>query len=476
MDADADVDVVVDANADVVVCLDGRRRRTGTRQRLRQRPGPRTGTRLRPRPRTGPRPRPRSGIACRLSPVACRLFLPAFALLLTLGLTAACSRNINLLPALGDGGAAGTGGGDTNVTPTCTGLGDPITLPTASGPTCAAALASRGHRYVLCSCESLSAPARIRSDSFDSRTTPAFTEADAAFGINGDLMSTAEVRAGGAFHVAGAGGLRAQNHIRSAASLRVGGPLAMLSDNTDVGTDAYVNGDVSGSNGSVRVNGTLHMPPTATRSGDVQYGALALEAVSVPAPCDCSAGFADVPAAIAAAAASNADTMIGLSPSTLATVPSAKELQLPCGTFYLDDINADAPVTITVRGRTLLVVAGDVTIRDGFTVALDPSAELDLLVGGWLTISGGSFGAAAAPSRFRVWVAGTDSITFDNAPTVSAVVHAPLAPVSAPSGLPLSGSILARSFAIGSDSTLHFDRAILEAGVVCGAPAAVPPP
>jgi hypothetical protein len=393
------------------------------------------------------------------------------ALLLTLAV--ACSRNINLLDPLPDAGAPKDTG---TVNPACTGLGDPITLPTAAGPTCAAALATRGHTYVLCSCDSLSAPARIRSESFDSRVTPVYTESDAAIGINGDLTSTAEVRAGGALHVAGAGGIRAQNHVRSAASLRAGGPLAMLSDNADIAGDAYVNGNVSGGNGSVRVNGTLHMPPAAARTGDVQYGALALEAVSVAPPCDCGAGFADLPAAIADAAASNADATIGLASAALAAVTSPAELQLPCGTFYLDDIDADAAVTLTVRGRTLLAVAGDVTVRAGLAVALEPSAELDLLVGGRLTISGGAFGAGAAPSRFRVWVAGASSLTFDNAPAVNAVIHAPLAPAAAPGGLPLSGSVLARSFSIGADSMLRFDRAILEAGTVCGAPAAVTPP
>ena len=126
-----------------------------------------------------------------------------------------------------------------------------------------------------------------------------------------------------------------------------------------------------------------------------------------------------------------------------------------------------------MRGRTLLAIGGDVTARAGFTVQLDPSAELDLLVGGQLIVTGGgTFGAAGAAARFRVWVASTTTVLFDGAPTVSGVIHAPAAPVTAPSGLPLSGSLLARSVAIGADSDLHFDRAILEAGTICGEPAA----
>jgi hypothetical protein len=346
-------------------------------------------------------------------------------------------------------------------------------LPTAAGSTCAAALATRGHTYALCSCESLSAPARIRSDSFDSRATQIFDESRAALGINGDLTSTAEVRAGGALHVAGAGGIQAQNHVRTAGSLRVGGPLTIWSDQAEAGTDAYVNGNVTG---DVRVNGTLHVPAAATVDAQARYTTLVNEAVAVAPPCDCAAGFADAAGAIAAAATANADPAIGLAPSALSSVTTPQSIDLPCGTFYLDEIDAQAALTIAVHGRTLLAVGGDVTVG-AFTIALDPNAELDLLVGGGLTASGGgAFGAPAAPARFRLWIGGTRTALFDDAPLVSAVIHAPLAAVTAPSGLPLSGSVLARAIMIGADSTLHFDRAILEAGTVCGAPAAVSPP
>ena len=395
---------------------------------------------------------------------------PLLALLFIL-FAAACSRDINLLPPRADGSVAG----DTGVTtPLCSGLGEPIQLPTATGAPCAAALAARGHRFALCSCDSVSAPARIRTDSFDSRTTPAFEETGAAIGIGGDLVANAEVRAGGALHVAGAGGLRTSTQLRSAGSLRVGGP-AMLSDqNVDVDTDAFVNGNVSG---RLRVGGTLHVPPGAQLTGGVEYAALVNEAIAVSPPCDCGAGFVDVAGAIAAAVATNADAAIGLPPTRLADVTTPTSIVLPCGVFYLTEIDAEAAVTLVVRGHTLLAIGGDVTVRAGLAVQLDPSAQLDVLVGGQLIATGGgSFGAAGATARFRVWVASTTTVLFDGAPAVSAVIHAPAAPVTAPGGLPLSGSLLARSVAIGADSDLHFDRAIREAGAICGDPAATAVP
>ena len=155
-------------------------------------------------------------------------------------------------------------------------------------------------------------------------------------------------------------------------------------------------------------------------------------AITVPPPCDCSAGFVDVARAIAAAAATNADDAIGLQPTALADVTTPTSIALPCGVFYLTEIDAEAPVTLVVRGRTLLAIGGDVTARAGFTVQLDPSAELDLLVGGQLIVTGGgTFGAAGAAPRFRVWVASATTVLFDGAPAISGVIHAPAAPVTA---------------------------------------------
>jgi hypothetical protein len=375
------------------------------------------------------------------------------------------------------GGTGGTGG--TPVNPACVGLGPAIVLPTSTTAPCAAALATRGHRFALCACDPMTAPARLRSDSYDSTVAPAaFEERAAAFGFSGNLNVNAEVRAGGALYVAGAAGLVALNApIRTTmGSLRVGGPLSMSGDHADIDGDAYVGGNVTG---DVRVNGTLHVPTTATVDMQIQVP-IAREAITVAAPCDCSAGaagFVDIAGAIATAAGRNDNASINLSPTALAPVTAQKVLELPCGTFYLNDIDADAGVTLVVHGRTLLAVGRDVALSSGLTVQLDPSAELDLLVSRWLTVSGSApFGATGAPARFRVWVAGTDSVIFDGAPPTYAVVHAPSAPVSAPAGLPLSGSLLARSISIGADTMIHYDRAILAAGTVCGEPPATPVP
>jgi hypothetical protein len=347
-------------------------------------------------------------------------------------------------------------------------------LPTATAATCAAALETRGHRFALCACDTLSLAARLRTDAFDSTDSSVNDQVSAAVGVDGALQTTAELRAGGAIYVAGSAGVSASDHLQAGATFQSNGPLAMLSSaKADLLADAYVVGDVSG---TVNVNGTLHVPATATVGPDVQEMKLAMDAVPVAAPCDCSADFVDVATAIESAATTNGDAAAGFGADALAAVSTTTHLDLGCGAFYLSAVNSTVPITLAVHGRALLAVAGSVILGGGLTVTLDPSAELDLLIHDWLTISGGSVGAPAAPARFRIWIAGNESLVFDNQPTIAAVIHAPGSVATAAKGLTLSGSLLVDSLSLGADSLLHYDRAILSAGVPCGQTAAAPVP
>ena len=359
--------------------------------------------------------------------------------------------------------------------PPARGLGDPIKLPTAAGATCAAALETRGHRFALCACDTLTLGARLRTDAFDSTNSGNNDQVSAAVGTDGALLTTAELEAGGAIYVADPGGVSAAGHLQAGASFRAGGPLTMLSSNAeaDLLGDAYVNGAITG---TVKVSGTLFVPTTVTLGSNVEAPVVSPGPVSVPAPCDCSDGFVDVGAAINEAAFDNGDAAAGFGPDALATVSIATQLSLGCGTYFLDAIDATAPVTLVVHGRALLAVATSMSLGAGLTVALDPSAELDLLVFGWINTSGGTFGAPSAPARFRIWTASSDSLTFDDQPTIAAVIHAPNSVATATSGLTLSGSLFVKTLILSGDSELHYDRAILSAGAECGEPVATPVP
>ena len=246
--------------------------------------------------------------------------------------------------------------------------------------------------------------------------------------------------------------------------------MVIINSDAHVAGDAYVGGAISG---ILRVDGLLHQPPGAGMDPAlIPESSIRRETVTAPIPCDCSPAFVDLGAAVALAVARNDNALVGLSPDVLAAVTTATAVDMTCGTFVLSTIDAQKTLIFVVHGRALLVVIGDVVVRAGLTVVLDPGAELDLLIGGRLVSSGGNPFGSASPARFRVWIAGTASAVLDDAPTVGAIIRAPSAVVTASSGLQISGAVLARSVMLGGQLNLHFDEAVVSSGAPCGEPAA----
>jgi hypothetical protein len=401
--------------------------------------------------------------------------------LMATAIVTGCSRDVSLLPpvvdaspgATADAGApradAATGGGAA-----CSGLGDPITLPTAAGATCAAALSSRAHRFALCACDSLNVTQELDTDTFDSSIGAPSGDPFAAIGVNGDLMSSARITAGGAVYVAGSSGFTTTQTMITAGTFRVPGKTWIMSGAVEVATDAYLGSDLIG---ILLVTGTLHIAPNANiAQAIISAGGIVGEPVSLAPPCDCGSTFVDIPAAITSTAARNDDVAGGLDPNGLTVTAGPAAVDIPCGRFALATIDTRQPLALMVHGRALLAVTGDVTLRAGLTVALDPGAELDLLVGGRLLSSGATSIGSASPARFRIWVAGTASVALDDGPTLSAMLHAPGAFVTASAGLEVSGGLFARALTTGGTTTIHFDEAALSSGEACGGAAQTPVP
>lgn len=91
----------------------------------------------------------------------------------------------------------------------------------------------------------------------------------------------------------------------------------------------------------------------------------------------------------------------------LARPGAPSRVDLPCGRYYLDRIQASSPITIAVHGHTAVFVGGSVEVTAGLTFAVDPDATLDLYVGGTLSATGAlTVGSPAYPARSRVYVGG----------------------------------------------------------------------
>jgi hypothetical protein len=242
----------------------------------------------------------------------------------------------------------------------------------------------------------------------------------------------------------------------------------------DIAQDAYAGGDLEG---LILLGGTLHLDPSArTTLATIYAEGVVREPVSVPPPCDCGRNAVDVAGAIAAATRTNDDASAGFAPDRLVSVTTSTLLDIPCGTYTVSSIDTRSALVLAVHGRALLAVAGDVVLRAGFAVTLDPGAELDLLVGGRLLTSGSNTIGSQTPARFRIWAAGSGTVVFDDDPSVGAVIHAPDAQVTASSGLELSGALFAKTMTAGARVNVHFDQAVLSVGASCGEPVATAVP
>jgi hypothetical protein len=339
----------------------------------------------------------------------------------------------------------------------CMDPGPPIQL----GNACAGALASQLGRFALCSCSSLVLDRGLFTEGGSMPGGPPGGPPIAAAGTDGSFQAGGPVQVAGTLVAGGAGASFARTsvvfgNLRSAGTI---GSNALLT----VGNDAFANGDVLG---KVDIQGTLHIPDGFNITPGVSASDVHREPVVVPPPCNCAAGPALDPLSLAKAhVAANDNPHITLNPDAFAGPNMVNGLELPCGQYYLSQISGPGP-DIKVHGHTALFVAGDVRVDGGMRIFVDPGAELDLVIGGNVSVGSGQLGGLPA-SAVRFWVGGK-SIHFGAGATVNGTVYAPSASFSSDGDLDATGSLFGHDFQPAGDLSVRFDRLILDAGMACG--------
>ncbi len=359
-----------------------------------------------------------------------------------------CSLRTDLLPA--DGGVE-----------SCVAPGRFIEL--GGGEPCSAALAARALRHSICSCESLVLTRGLFTTSGSGMPGPAPGKAVAAVGTDGELQVAGPVQISGALRTATGAAFGRSSAVFG--SLHSGGPLGSNQFLT-VGGDAFAAGDVLG---RVDVNGTLHVPPGNFVAPSVTAASVVREAVMVDPPCECKAGpVLDIPGLVATHQRMNANASINLEPDAFAKGAGPAALELPCGSYYLSELHSPsaADFELKVTGRTALYVGGDVTLGGGLRAVLSPGAELDLIVAGNLSASGGVIGASN-PAAVRIWLGGT-SIKVTGGTSLSALLYAPSALLVSDFDLEAVGAIYVQAFSISGDLAVRFEPRVLSAGGSCG--------
>ena len=373
------------------------------------------------------------------------------------GFTAACGSETPSIEGsstgegTSSGGAFGGASGSSGAGPSapkpgggsfCDGKGG-IQLPGTS--LCTADLASRTFRFGLCSCRDLTLSGNLVTSSFDSATGKS-NQKGGSIGTNGALVNSGSSQVGGTSWSAKE--TTFSGYAAIAGHLRAGGGVT-ANGSAEVGGDLF---SPTAPRGQVTVLGTQHVPAT------------------VAPPCDCGAPL-PIADYIAAFAKDNDNAAISLKPGDLASVNGPREVKLPCGRYYLDEIGGGGNLTLVIGGRVALFVRGDVSMGGALDLELAPGAQLDVFVGGSFIVSGGTeVGNLAAPATVRMYVAGP-RVTFDGSATIAANVYAPNAVVDTGGSLRARGAVAARTFTASGSVDVAYDEAILKVEG-CAAPSA----
>lgn len=319
---------------------------------------------------------------------------------------------------------------------------------------------SLGAHYALCSCSELIASDSTSVDGFDSRSAPYLAgQASGSLACNGALDPHA-LQTGGSLIVAGSGGASLMNDLAIGGNLFDQGPLQGAHAVT-VGGSARIAGDVRLDRFQVAASCTLAPnsalevsagAPTATR-----------EAVSIAAPCRCD-GALDLAGLLDRARVDNDNAALSLDANTaLAVLDAPLERALPCGRYYVRDINAQRHTTLHVTGRVALFVQNRIEVDKAASLSIDlaDGAELDLFVGQDISAEGPvAIGAPTAPPRTRVYFGAKETIFLAAGTMIAGTVYAPHAELVTSGPFELFGAALVRRHSASAPLRLHYDRAL----------------
>jgi hypothetical protein len=374
-------------------------------------------------------------------------------------------------------GGSSTTGGDGGLaasTSDCSPDRASISVPLAGGARrtrCSAWAARRSFTNALCSCSDLNVRGALVTDAFDSSQSDAGSgRGAAAVGVKGAYQGADYVRVDGSFTVASdagidsPGGLDIAGDLRLAGATKAAGPIL-------VSRDAWLGGETTtlsvaniGRNLHLSANATLQPLVPAVVGGDTFR-----DSFETPPPCACGAeDTLDIAGIVAGTLADNDNSLIGLELDALADVAAPTELTLRCGRFALRGISGRAAISLRVSGRVSLVVDGDVLIPPGFTLVLEPEAQLDWFISGSLPLSPDTrIGDKERASAVRVYVLGKNEIVLPGTELVTMNVYAPQASVTVEALGNAYGAVFADAIASRGLLFMHYDRAVLRADEAC---------
>lgn len=343
-------------------------------------------------------------------------------------------------------------------------VGDSVT----GAKVCSGHLAERAFRYALCSCDRLAFSATLTTDAFRSSMGKYVPGGQGgAVATNGGVAANDTLKLGGGLSAGGADGISLGRGLSVGGGLYSGGPLTG-NVSAQVTGDAWVRGDVGLA--SLTVEGKLAVPAERIMSGTVTASEVLREPVDSVAPCACDdASRVDIRGLISSHADNNHNEAIGLDASSLEGFNGERTLELPCGRFFLTGIEGQGRLNLVVRERTALFVRDDVVIGERLSVEVVPPGELDLFIGGDVTVAGQFLlGSIDAPARVRVYSAGTGTLGISAGSVLAGNFYAPGATLTLSGNAEVYGSLFVRHIESSGALALHYDADVATLGSACG--------
>lgn len=337
----------------------------------------------------------------------------------------------------------------------CLGYGPPAELKNGAGATSCGdggLLAARSFQNALCLCGNYLNTDFLTTDSFDH-------ESPSPVAVNGSLLTQAALQVGGNLTVADAQGISTGAALTVQGNLLDGGRLGVATGQVTVLGDAQVGQNIDLA--SLRVDGTLTMPdPTQIAvSGTNSVGTIAQGPVTIAPPCPCTASDAlNVASLISAHQQDNDNAGIALSADGLVGLRSDITLELPCGRYFLNGISGSENVTLRPTGRVALFISSGISLMKTFSIELPIGSELDLFVNGPFDLSGvPQLGSKDAPSRLRIYVAGTASINMSAGGFLAGNLYAPSSTLAMSDTVEIFGSLFLQSLSATLPFQIHYD-------------------
>jgi hypothetical protein len=152
--------------------------------------------------------------------------------------------------------------------------------------------------------------------------------------------------------------------------------------------------------GSVAVDRAASLSADVAVDGDLRYGsvlyemgtkeAVARSTVQATTTCQLPSTLSlDVAAIVQARASDNDNDQAREELDQLARWSGEHSITLPCGRYYLSEIDGDGSMTVNAMGNVVLFVDGSVSAKQGLQIRAAPSARVSLVIKGSVHVIGG---------------------------------------------------------------------------------------